>query len=123
MVGLFLFGEAWNEDGRVLSRQEKLPLEKSPLWKETGSKGMFWTHEGISGESLHVETALQTQRGRKEGRYMQVWLEMSFTKSTSILVFTFLRSVKKMEEVIASGFVVFLSMTYRILNFDPFILK
>lgn len=39
---------------------------------------------------------------------MQVWLEMSFTKNTSILVCTFLKRVKrKMEEVTFSGFVAF----------------
>lgn len=42
------------------------------------------------------------------GWYVQGWLEMSFTKNTSILDCTFLRSVKKkIEEVTSSGFVGF----------------
>ena len=70
-------------------------------------KGVFQTHKRVSEEILRVEAAWQNW-GRKEGRYVQGWLEMSFTKNTSILVCTFLRRVKrKMEEVTFSGFVAF----------------
>lgn len=72
--------------------------------KEIEAKGCFRHTQ----ESARQFFALKQQgKTEQERRYVQVWLEMSFTTDISTLVCVFERSVKKkMEEVTSSGFVV-----------------
>lgn len=106
VVGLFFYERPGGRRGGFCHFRKSF-LGWSALLEGHRGKGVFQTHKRVSEEILRVEAAWQNW-GRKEGRYVQVWLEMSFTKNTSILVCTFLRRVKrKMEEVTFSGFVAF----------------